>query len=767
MAKDAFRISLALVCASLAIAQTPGGKLRGHVYDPSRAAIAGATVTVVSANLRATTGEDGSFDIDVPPGSYSVTVIANGFMNATDKATISGSAPTTLDFVLPLGEFKQSVTVVESPGYQVEAISTSKVAGLLRDTPQSITVIPQELIKDQQMLSMANAVLYVPGAASHQGENNRDEVILRGVDSSANFYENGVRDDVQYYRDLYNSERIEALKGPAAMVFGRGGGGGVINRVTKEAGSMPLREITLQGGSFNTKRFAGDVDQPFGENLAFRLNGVYENSGTFRDFGHLERYALNPTFTILAGKLTRMTVGYEYSSDQRVADRGIPSFQGLPLRIDQSTYFGDPKNSPVHAAVNVGTYTIEHQAGGLNIHDRFHVADYDRGYQNFVPGAVTPDGLSGLLTAYNNATRRRNIFNQTDLTYSLNTGRIRHTLMGGSEVGRQLTDNFRNTGFFNNTATSITIPLSQTVISTPVTWRQSATDADNHLRTNLGALYLQDQIELNRFFQAIVGIRFDYFDLQFHNNRTAENFRRIDNLVSPRAGLVFKPITAVSLYASYSVSYLPSSGDQFSSLTTITAQVKPEKFTNYEVGAKWSVSRRLTLNTALYRLDRTNTRSTDPNDPTRIIQTGSQRTNGFEAGLTGSITRKWSVTGGYAYQDAFITSATTAAVAGRQVGQVPHNTFSLWNNYRILPRLSGGLGLIQRSSEFVAVDNTVRLPGYVRADAALFYTLTERARIQVNVENLTNNRYIINADSNTNISPGSPRAVRAALTIRF
>ena len=179
-----------------------------------------------------------------------------------------------------------------------------------------------------------------------------------------------------------------------------------------------------------------------------------------------------------------------------------------------------------------------------------------------------------------------------------------------------------------------------------------------------------------------------------------------------------KPIAPLSLYGSYSVSYLPSSGDQFSSLTTITQQVEPERFNNYEVGVKWDMVPSLTMTTAVYRLDRTNTRSTDPNDPTRIIQTGSQRTNGYELALNGNLTPAWAIAGGYAYQNAYVTSATASAAAGAQVGQVPHHTLSLWNNYRLHPKLSAGVGLLYRSDMFVAVDNTVTLPGYTRVDAA-------------------------------------------------
>ena len=267
--------------------------------------------------------------------------------------------------------------------------------------------------------------------------------------------------------------------------------------------------------------------------------------------------------------------------------------------------------------------------------------------------------------------------------------------------------------------------------------------------------------------QAIVGLRFDSFDLDYHNNRNGDTLSRKDELVSPRAGLILKPVAQLSLYGNYSVSYLPSSGDQFSSLTTITQQVRPEKFTNYEVGVKWDITRSFAFTSAVYQLDRTNTRATDPSDPTRIIQTGSTRTDGFEIGLSGNITKAWSVAGGYAYQDAFIRSATPAAAAGAQVAQVPHHNFSLWTKYQVLPKLGVGLGVIYRSDMFAAVDNTVTVPGYTRADAAVYYALTPKVRLQANVENLFNRKYYLNADSNTNISPGSPRILRVALTVKL
>jgi catecholate siderophore receptor len=637
----------------------------------------------------------------------------------------------------------------------------------LQDVPQSITVVTSEQILDQQMTSLADVVRYVPGVSAHQGENNRDQIIFRGNSSSADFFVNGVRDDVQYYRDLYNLDRVEVLRGPNAMVFGRGGGGGVINRATKEAGFSPLREVTLQGGSFGNARATLDANQPLNKKAAFRFNGLYENSDSFRRAVGLKRYAFNPTATFLSDKQTKFTLSYEHLRDTRTADRGITSFQGRPAEVPFATFYGNPDDSYVRATVNLVTGTFEHRMGSLQIRNRTVLGDYDRGYQNYVPGAVTADQAFVALTAYNNATKRQNLFSQTDLIYETTAGGLRHTLLGGIELGRQLTDNFRNTGYFNNTATSLSVAYSNPTIATPVTFRQSATDADNHLTTDLAAAYVQDQIELTRKLQAIVGLRFDSFALQYRNNRNGDYLGRRDDLVSPRAGLVFKPAAKVAIYGSYGVSYLPSSGDQFSSLTTITQQVKPEKFTNYEVGTKWELRSNFALTTAIYQLDRTNTRATDPSDPTRIMQTGSQRTQGFEVGLNGSIVQLWTASLGYAYQDASILSASTAARAGATVAQVPKHTFSFWNKYQVLPKLSLGLGVIRRSDMFAAIDNTVTVPGYTRADAVVFYSITEKWRVQVNVENLLNARYWLNADSNTNISPGSPRAIRAGTTLRF
>jgi catecholate siderophore receptor len=560
---------------------------------------------------------------------------------------------------------------------------------------------------------------------------------------------------------------VEVLKGPNALLFGRGGAGGVVNRVQKEAGFQPLYQVSFEGGGFDHRRLTIDTDEPLGERVAVRLNGMLESSGSFRSHVGLNRYGVTPALTFTPTASTRIVASYEYLGDSRVADRGIPSYAGRPIDIDPAAYFGNPSDSHVDANVNIGHVIVEHAAGRSVVRNHTTLANYDRRYQNYVPGAVTPDRASATLTAYNNATDRTNFFNQTDLTVQARTSRVTHTLLAGAEFGRQFTDNFRNTGYFDNATTATLVPVAQPTIATPVTFRQSATDADNHVEARVAAAYVQDQAALSTHVQLVGGVRVDRFDLQYHDNRSGARLSRLDTLVSPRAGLVVKPLDAVSLYGSYSMSYVPSSGDQFSSLTVITQQLEPEKLANYEAGAKWDAGRGLALSAAVYRLDRTNTRATDPNDPTRIVQTGSQRTDGFEAGVSGTVIGPWSAAGGYAWQDARVTSATASAAAGARAGQVPRHTFSLWNSYRLAPRWSIGLGLQYRSDMFVAVDNTVTLPGYTRADAAVFHQITSRTRLQLNVENVLNRRYFANADSNTNISPGAPRTLRAALTTRF
>lgn len=776
----ALAVALALGAARLAAlpapvptpAPPPAEEITGTVRDAAGGAIVNARISALlpgrTQGATATTGVDGDFTLALPAGQYQLIVKAEGFEESSTPLAVEAGRPAgQLNILLQLAGQRQVIEVTESMSYQTVVSSALKAPTLLQDVPQSVSVVSRDMIRDQSMQSMADVVRYVPGITMAQGEGHRDAPVIRGNATTADFYVNGVRDDVQYYRDLYNVERVEAVKGANAMTFGRGGGGGVINRVTKQAEFQPVREVSLQGGSFGNKRFSADAGHNFGDRLALRLNGVYENSNSFRHDVNLERYGVAPSLTLQLGRTTQLRAGYEYFNDQRTVDRGIPSLLGAPSPAHRSTFFGNPNDSHARAAVHIGSLTLEHQAGAWNLRNTTLAGDYDKYYGNVFPGAMNANTMQVSLSGYDNGTVRRNLFNQTDATTLISAWGIRHTLLIGSEFGRQRSTNFRQTAYFNGNATSVLVPFSDPLYRTPATFRQSASDAHNTPHVNVAAVYMQDQMEFGRHLQFVAGLRYDYFDMDFRNLRTNEQLESNDHMMSPRLGVVVKPITPLSLYGSYSVAYLPNSGDQFASLTATSRTLKPESFHNYEAGAKMEINRRLSLTAALYRLDRTNTTARDPNNPALIVQTGSQRTNGFELGVNGNLTSKWMVVGGYSKQDAFIRSATTAAAMGAKVAIVPGDNLSLWNHYRLLPRVSLGLGLIHQGAMFAGIDNVVKLPGFTRADGAVFFDLTERVRLQANVENFTNARYYPTAHSNNNITPGSPAAARIGLVARF
>lgn len=659
------------------------------------------------------------------------------------------------------------VVGMRNRGYSAVRTSTATKTDLpLRDAPQSISVVTRDVIADQSMQSMTDVMRLIPGVTMGQGEGHRDAPTIRGNSSTADFFVDGVRDDAQYFRDLYNVERVEALKGANALVFGRGGGGGVVNRVTKTAGWWDERVLTLQGGSFEHRRATLDLTQPLNESVSLRFNGVYQNSGGFRDEANLERHGINPTVAAVLGEKTQVQAGYEYFSDDRTVDRGIPSFEGRPAAASRTTFFGNADSSYSALRLHTATAVLEHKMGSVTLRNRARFSDYDKFYQNSYPSALNASGTQVNLSAYNNATVRSNLFNQTDLIASVNTGSMEHTLVLGVELARQRTTNFRETGYYNNTATSFTTSVDQPTIAEPITFRQSATDADNRSRVSVASAYVQDQVELSKHWQVIAGLRFDRFDIDFHNNRSNSDLSRRDDLISPRAGMLFKPVETASVYGSYSVSYLPSSGDQFSSLTATTQTLEPEQFTNLEVGGKWDVRANLSLTAAVYQLDRTNTTAPDPADVTKVVQTGSQRTRGFEAGIAGDITSSWHVVAGLAWQDAEITSQTTSAQPGQSVALVPERTFSLWNRYTLSRALGVGLGVVYQDDMFAAIDNTVTLPGFTRADGALFVRVSSTVNAQINVENLFDTNYFSTSHGNNNIMPGAGRTVRFSLTTR-
>ena len=692
-------------------------------------------------------------------GVFSPTIAATADAADSNAATTSAAAATAAA--------DQTIIVTGQRGeYGAKSTTTAtKTRTDIRNIPQALTVISEKQIEDQAIRSVAELLTFVPGATPGTGESNRDQFTLRGNNTTADFFVDGVRDDVQYFRDFYNVDRVEVLKGPNAMIFGRGGGGGVVNRVMKRASFGNYREALTSTDSFGGIRLTGDVDQSLGEGVGVRINGLYENGDSFRRHVDLERYGVNPTVAFQAGPSTRIDLSYEYFHDRRTTDRGVPADSGEPLRGFDRDFFGDPDKSYAKADVNIGTFSIEHEfADGLTIKNRTSFGDYDKFYQNVFPSSLNTATDIVTLGAYNSRNDRQNLFSQTDLVWENRLGGIDQTLLFGVELGRQKSRNHRQSGTFAN---GNTVSLSDPAQDIAVTFASSSSDANNRTRATVAAIYIQDQIRPTDWLEIVAGLRFDSFKLDVNDLRAgSEDFSRTDNLWSPRLGLVLKPRDNLSLYGSFSRSYLPQSGDQFSGLSSTTAELKPERFDNYEIGAKWEPIDGLLATAAVYQLDRTNTRATDPLTNQTVL-TGAQRSKGVELGLERSISDRWQVSAGYAWQKAEITETTASAPAGREVPLVPRHSFSLWNRYDVSHSFGVGLGVIARSKSFASISNNVKLPGYTRVDAAAYYKVMRGIEAQINVENIFGADYFPTAHNDNNIAPGAPRTVKAQLRFGF
>jgi catecholate siderophore receptor len=654
--------------------------------------------------------------------------------------------------------------------------TATKTDTRIRDIPQSISVITEEQIKDQSLLGLKDAIQYSPGVMAGQGEGNRDSIWFRGNQSTSDLFVDGVRDDVQYYRDLYNIDRVEVLMGPNGMIFGRGGVGGVINRVVKEAAWENKNEIKIQGGAYDHKRSSVDLNNRIDETLAVRVNAMIEDSGSFRQGVESERKAINPTFTFKPSDKTKVVVGMEYFNDKRTSDRGIPSvsngLQSYPYSTSRSTFFGNASQSPNEAIVKNGYAIIDHTFdNGVSVKNHTRFSDYDKYYQNvYANGQVI--GRDLLIGAYYDNTQRQNIFNQTDLVYNFKTGSISHKLLTGLEVGFQENKNFRTA--YQNVNHSASNPYNIVTLNPRTSDdRDSTTDISNQ------AIYFQDQIYLNEQYQIIAGLRYDKFKTKFNDIKNSSNSAIVnDQFLSPRIGLVYKPIDPVSIYTNYSLSYLPRTGEQLTSLTSSNKSFDPEKFTNIEAGIKYDLLQSFSISSAIYRLERSRMAISDPSSPTtNIIIVDGQVTKGFELGFAGKLFDAYSMYGGYTYQDAEITSAQLIKkdtdekiLSGTLLGHVPKHTFSLWNKYEFNETWSAALGVVSRSDMYAATPTTltaVNLPGYTRVDAAIYANINKQTKLQLNIENLLDKTYYQSAHNNNNIMYGYPLTARATVTYTF
>jgi catecholate siderophore receptor len=668
-------------------------------------------------------------------------------------------------------------------GYRTEETrSGTKTSVPILDVPQSISVVTADQLRDENIRTMADLARLLPGVTAGQGEGHRDQLTLRGNNSTADFFVDGLRDDVQYYRSFYNIDRVEAHKGPNAMIFGRGGGGGIINRVSKSA-LVDKSFVSVEAGvdSFTSASIAADANIVMGPGTV-RLNGFYESLDNHRPLFSGERYGVNPVLGAYFGSGVKVQLGYEYVKDDRAVDRGVPSaFAGSiltpagPARGLEKTTFAVPDVNRTDFDAHIVRFKAEASVSdALTLSATALYGDYDKVYGNVF--AVTPVSATNtvVVEAYRDPTKRQNLIAQTNLEWRVSTGPIDHILLIGGEYTDQDTRNARINGFFtpalNSASRRTTVALTPARLTIPAVRFTSGPTGNGNREVastlSQSSAYIQDQIGLGEKFDLILGLRYDRLNLAVTNQFTQARAKRVDNLWSPRAGLIFKPVPQASLYASFSKSYLPQSGDQFLTFDATNATLKPERFVNYELGTKWDIRPNLSFTAAVYQLDRDNTRANGP-VPGSIVLTGEQRSKGLELGLTGKVTSAWQTVVGYALTKAEITKTTSAAPDGRTLAQVPRHQFSLWNRYDFADSFGLGLGIYHQSKSFATISNATQLPAYTRVDAALFARLSDAVTAQMNIENLGNIKYFPTAHNDNNITIGAPRNVRFTLGVKF
>lgn len=672
---------------------------------------------------------------------------------------------------------EQSIELVvrgERDSYRIPTASTAtKTDTPLRDIPQAIQVIPQQVLQDQQVRRLNEALRNAPGVIADNSERSAFEgFTIRGF-SNRNIIRNGLRDDTNITNNVNteNIEQIEVLRGPASVLFGQGGAGGTINIVTKKPQSTPFYSVEGTVGSFDTYGGSIDFTGPVNNDRTFlyRLNASAFTTDTFVDFFERARYFIAPSFTWLMGKNTQLTLEAEYSDQKQPNDRGLPAV-GTVLanpngKIPINRFIGEPfseidKNN--RQLLRIG-YNFEH---------RFNENWQFRNNFNFSYLSVEQNSLFPSELLEDNRTLERGLYIakfaqqaydlDTNIVGDFKTGSIDHKILFGIDLSRDISydeglDSLRE--------------LDPIDIFNPV-YRRDSLGAiieqipDEPIISQGLGIYLQDQISLFENLKLVLGGRFDIVTQELEDSLGETTSFQQDEAFSPRIGLVYQPSQAVSLYANYSRSLQQVTGTNLDNRL-----FEPERGTQYEVGMKVDWTNNLASTLALYQITRSNVLTTDLRDPSgnTSIQTGEQRSRGIELDITGEITPGWKIIGGYAYTDAQVTQDNDIPV-GNRINNVPEHAFSLWSTYELqtgnLQGLGFGLGLFYIGERQGDLDNSFSLPSYLRTDVALFYR-RNNFRAALNLQNLFDTEYFETSESLLRVYPGAPRTVKLTLGWQF
>ncbi|AEG50418.1 TonB-dependent siderophore receptor [Sphingobium chlorophenolicum L-1] len=676
--------------------------------------------------------------------------------NADSEATASGSGRDDI------------VVTGQNPEYHTPDTTALKIDAPLRDIPQTIDVIPDQVIRDQRALSMQDAVRNVAGIGMATGDGQRDQFVIRGNIAYGDLFIDGVRDDALYFRDLSNIERIEILKGPASVLYGRGSSGGLINRVSKKPGTEG-GEIVVSYGSWEDKRGEIDLGHVFtGNDVAVRLTGAIERSDSYRDQGFLRREAIAPSVLFAPSDRTRILLQADYLRDRRVTDNGIPAFQGRPVDVRASTYYGAANARAVdfsQSEVWSTTATLDHEfSDTLKLHNALRYYDYTLDRQNTIPNVVNEAARTVTLNRQSTDRAEHGWFNQLELSGRFSTGPLEHKLLLGFETGRQSKYELRI-----DRANIATVDLFDPVL--PVLPLEVAGTPGTHrtgVYKTLG-FYAQDMISLGEYWKALAGLRYDRFRQEVHQRIAGQpDLARTDTFWSPRIGLVWQPTPAQSYYISWNKSYQPS-GETFA-LSTSSADIAPEKTINREIGAKFDLfDGKLSTTISAFDLKRSDIKATDP-VLLRVVPVGVQRTRGIEISAQLELSQGWQAIASYAYLDARIIRSPAldsgVPIQGNRPTLTPVNSASLWLMRSFGDRFGLGGGVNYVGDRQANLANSVVLPEYITADAMAWARLG-KLKAQLNIRNIFDRDYFVSGHGtvgNLNM-PGAPRS--AMLTLRY
>ncbi len=634
------------------------------------------------------------------------------------------------------------------------------------DVPQTVTIVTDDQIRSQGLREIGDIVRYTPGVNTSQGEGHRDAVVFRGVRSTADFYLDGVRDDVQYYRSLYNVEQVEILRGPNALLFGRGGTGGIINRVTKKAvlGEM-FGGYDLGTDSFGALDFAADYNVQTGDNTALRFNIHSDALENHRDHYDGTRFGMNPTVTIALSDKTTMDLSYEYADHERFIDRGIPTINNAPDESLSSIVFGDEDINVTTLEANIMRANVSHKfsetrKGNLAVQS----SSFEKMYRNLYASGY--DGTLVTMDGYLDPTERDNFIVSGNIVSEVVTGSVTHTILVGAELINTENKNHRydtnwSTTDDDNEVFDISRPMDFTVNSAGVA---TAVNFTNSLKSKtesdiaVTSLFVQDQMDLTGNVKLMIGGRLDSFDITVDDIKNGTSESRTDDRFSPRAGLIYKPQESVSLYMSYSESFLPRSGEQFKALSATSARLDPDVFESTELGLKWAMTDTLSFTAAIF--DSEQTRAAYDNDTGENSEIRGLRVDGIELELRGQVSDKLELAVGYSSLEGTTSSGGVAR-------EVPDHTFSLFAKYQVDESFGWALGVTQQGESHIKDNSTLILPEYTRFDFAAYWDVSDDMILRLNVENLTDELYFPHSHSTHQASVGEPLNARVSLSKSF